>query len=155
MEKLEFLIYLNKLEQRVIVPAIQKKMLGKIQTVPVRSVQDDYAPLGQLIGTRFRWTQPAVITYFNVRKRSTGFMAYAAALHQGYALRWASITVPVVAFASVKRWHVRYFEPLLLHAWEPFQKYITIAYAESLAQPPLHTASRQTGPETPQDRPKP
>jgi hypothetical protein len=131
MERMEFLVYLNKLEQAVIVPGLQKKLFGTVQTVPVKSIVDDYSPLSKVIGSRFIYDKPAVIRYYDTRKRSTGFMKAAVEQNMGFAVTWATMVVPVVNFDQIKKWHVQQLEPILLHGWTKFKAALEKSYVES------------------------
>jgi hypothetical protein len=132
MEELDFRIYMNSLEQKVIVPAIEKRLLGRIQPEPIRPTINDYSKLGRLLGTRFLYARPAVLKYYDVRKRSTGFMAVAEEQSRGIPSEWASLTVPVVDFSEVKRWHVEQTEPMLLHGWDEFCEQLKAEYLQTV-----------------------
>jgi len=108
---------MNKLEQGVIVKGLEQGLFGTLTWAPIRNGKLHSEPFAELLGTRFYYAKPAVIDYYGLHKRSTGFMAKAARL--GAFLK--GFEVPLVSFSSVHAHHVRDLAPGLLHDFPVFK----------------------------------
>lgn len=109
MDRRAHLEYMNKLEQKVIVPGLERGLFGKATWLPIRNGKLHSAPFAELLGTRFFYAEPAVIEYYGLQKRSTGFMAKATRL--GAFLK--GFKAPLVSFASVHAEHIKELAPEL------------------------------------------
>lgn len=117
----EVQIYIAKLEQRVMIPVCVKKLLGSPQFVSVKgSAKLECSPLGLLLGTRFAHTAPMAIDYYNLVRRSTGFMALAANMGNLCGM----IFCPIVHFQSLRETHIRDFAPELLQDFCSVKEYL-------------------------------
>jgi len=109
--------YLNAFEHKVIIPGIEQRLLGSIQDLPVWDNKLSGHDLRKLIGTRFKWTTPAIISYYEVEKRSTGFMEKAVIV-SSYC---PTIKGPKVSFSSIKVEHITKLAPELLECFTHFK----------------------------------
>ena len=98
MEYEKLLEFAVTLERRVILPGICSKRIGKIVWTPFRSGPILQPAIAKAVGTRFFYPSPAVINYFGLYKRSTGFMALAVA----DARKTAGALVPMVTVSELK-----------------------------------------------------
>ena len=117
MDRREFTEYMNRLEQQVIVPSLTKGRLGRTVWLPIRNGKLHSSELAALLGTRFFCEDAAVIDYYGLHKRSTGFMAKAVRL--GCFL--TGFDAPLVPFSSVHDVDIKAFAPELLHDFSDFK----------------------------------
>lgn len=123
MDRKTFIEFMNALEQRVIVPAIEASILGKRVWAPIRDGKLYYTPLAELIGTRFYYPRPAVIEYFGMHKRSTGFMEKAQKVQE----LLTGFDAPLVNFSTVRDIHLRQYAPDLMVDFPVFKAQIVKA----------------------------
>lgn len=117
MDRREFTEYMNKLEQQVIVKGLEQGIFGKKIWLPIRNGKLHSEPFAELLGTRFYYTEPAVIDYYGLHKRSTGFMAKAVRL--GCFL--SGFEAPLVPFSAVHDAEIKALCPELLHDFSDFK----------------------------------
>lgn len=122
MDRRSFLEYMNKLEQRVIVPAANLGIIGADVWAPIRNGKLHSSELAELLGTRFVCPAPMVIEYYGLHKRSTGFMEKAVRLQD----LMTGFTVPFVNFSAVRDVHVRDFAKELLVDFPTFKEMIVV-----------------------------
>lgn len=120
MEGIEFQKYMAEFEQRVIIAGIEKGVLGKMAWMPIRDGRLTRTPLAALVGTRFQYKTPAVLEYYGLHKRSTGFMARA---HAVFDFR-KGFKVLVVNFSSIKDALIAELAPDLLPGFPAFKQAI-------------------------------
>lgn len=117
MDRTAFVEYMNKLEQGVIVKALEAGLVGRQIWLPIRNGKLHSEPFAELLGTRFFYSRPAVIDYYGMHKRSTGFMAKAVRL--GSFL--SGFDAPLVPFSSIHDAEIKQFCPELLHDFSDFK----------------------------------
>jgi len=123
MDKNDFILYMNKLEQKVIGPGLEEGLWGTEVWLPIRNGKLHSLPFSQLLGTRWHYAQPAVIDYYGLHKRSTGFMAKAVRL--GCFLK--GFEAPLVAFSSIRDYGIKELAPELLHDFPDFKRAVVRA----------------------------
>lgn len=118
MDRRAFTEYMNRLEQQVIVRGLERGVFGgKPIWLPIRNGKLHSSELAELLGTRFFYTEPAVIDYYGLHKRSTGFMAKAVRL--GSFL--SGFEAPLVPFSAVHDAEIKALCPELLHDFSDFK----------------------------------
>ena len=117
MDRREFVEYMNRLEQKVIVPGLAQGLFGRTIWLPIRNGKLHSEPLSDLLGTRFYCSEPAVIDYYGLHKRSTGFMAKAVRL----ATFLSGFEAPLVPFSAVHDSEITALCPELLLGFSAFK----------------------------------
>lgn len=120
MDRRKFVEFMNRLEQQVIVPGLEKGMFGKVVWLPVRNGKLHSSEFAELLGTRFFYDKPAAIDYFGMHKRSTGFMEKAVRI--GSFL--PGFDAPLVPFSSIHNKEIKALCPELLHDFIDFKQQI-------------------------------
>jgi hypothetical protein len=121
MEGIEFQEYLAKFEHYVIKQAISQGLLGTKAWMPIRDGRLTRTPLADLVGTRFTSKVPAVLEYYGLHKRSTGFMEKAGRLLEFGKKGFECI---VVNLSSVKDSLIADLAPELLPRFPAFKQAI-------------------------------
>jgi len=112
--------YLIKFEHEVVIPGLLQELYGSIQDLPIWDNKLAGHNLRKLIGTRFQWEQPAIISYYDVEKRSTGFMAQAVKIDSFCS----TLRGHRVSFNSIKIEHIALLAPQLLECFAHFKQTI-------------------------------
>lgn len=120
MDKIEFQDYLQNFEHYIIKVGIELGVLGKEVWCPIRDGRLTGMPIAALVGTRFSFARPAVIEYFGLHKRSTGFMEKAQRL-QDFC---KGFPATVVNLSAVKDNHIAQLRPGLLVRFPAFKEAI-------------------------------
>jgi hypothetical protein len=117
MDRRAFTEYMNRLEQQVIVKGLERGIFGNVIWLPIRNGKLHSEPFAELLGTRFFYAKPAVIDYYGLHKRSTGFMTKAVRL--GTFL--SGFEAPLVPFSAVHDAEIKALCPELLHDFSDFK----------------------------------
>ena len=110
MDRRAFLIYMNQFEQQVVGPGITDGLFGQRVWAPIQNGKLHSSELAQLLGTRFLYSRPAVIEYYGLHKRSTGFMEKAVRLNG----LLSGFECPFVNFSAIRDRHIKDLAPELL-----------------------------------------
>ena len=81
----------------------------------------DSTKFGQLIGTQFEYSNPLVIDYYGLIKKSTGFVKKLNSIED---LEIKAAQALTVHFASIKDAHIVKLAPDLIVGFPPFKEYL-------------------------------
>ena len=109
--------YMNAFEHKIVIPGLEQGLFGSVQDLPIWDNKLSGHKLRKLIGTRFKYEKPAIISYYDVEKRSTGFMAKALIVNEFMTI----VKGHKVSFSSIKIEHIAQLDPELLECFAHFK----------------------------------
>ena len=117
----QFRNYLCKFEEQVIIKGLEEGAFGKTMMISAKRGRLDSTKFGQLIGTQFEYSNPLVIDYYGLIKKSTGFVKKLNSIED---LEIKAAQALTVHFASIKDAHIVKLAPDLIVAFPPFKEYL-------------------------------
>lgn len=121
MKVKDFRNYLHDFEEKVIIRGIESKAFGKEMMVSARKGKLDSTKFGQLLGSQFEYSEPVVIDYYGLIKKSTGFVAKLNSVEE---IEAKAAKAWIVHFASIKDIHIVKLAPDLIVGFPPFKEYL-------------------------------
>ena len=118
MLKSEFAEYLGEFEIAVICKGVLNGMFGKKEMVPTRNGRLSRTPVGRLIGSNIKYSDPLAIDYYGHMKKSTGFYEMLTEIKTQVRM----IECNVVHFASIKIEEIVEISPGLVAKFPVFKK---------------------------------
>lgn len=117
----QFRNYLCKFEEQVIIKGLEEGAFGKTMMISAKRGRLDSTKFGQLIGTQFEYSNPLVIDYYGLIKKSTGFVKKLNSIED---LEIKAAQALTVHFASIKDAHIVKLAPDLIVGFPPFKEYL-------------------------------
>jgi len=113
--------YLNFFEEKVIIPGVEKNILGKKGMITLKNCKLSNSPFGKFVGNVLECEQVLAIDYYGHIKKSKGLLDVVDKYH---GIEVKSILVTVVYFASVKNDHILDLAQDLMDDFPLFKKHL-------------------------------
>lgn len=117
----EFRDYLHNFESSIIMRGLMEGIFGKEMMISARRGRLDSTKFGLLMGSQFEYARPAVIDYYGLLKKSTGFVAKINSIKD---IEAKAAMATITHFAAIKDEHIVKLAPELMIKFPKFKKFL-------------------------------